>query len=47
MLNRLLAGLVDASRRHAYLVMFAGFVLAALACVVAATRLGEIGRAHV
>ena len=40
MLNRLLAGLVDASRRHAYLVMFAGFVLAALACVVAATRLG-------
>jgi hypothetical protein len=40
MLNRLLAGLVDASRRHAFLVLFAGLVLAALACAVAATRLG-------
>jgi uncharacterized protein len=40
MLNRLLAGLVDTSRRHALLVMFAGFLLAILACGVAATRLG-------
>jgi hypothetical protein len=40
MLNRLLAGLVDASRRHALLVMLAGFLLALLAGGVAATRLG-------
>jgi hopanoid biosynthesis associated RND transporter like protein HpnN len=40
MLNRLLAGLVDTSRRHALLVMLAGFVLAILSCAVAATRLG-------
>jgi uncharacterized protein len=40
MLNRLLAGLVDASRRHALLVMLGGFLLAVLACGVAATRLG-------
>jgi hopanoid biosynthesis associated RND transporter like protein HpnN len=40
MLNRLLAGLVDTSRRHALLVMLAGFLLAVLACGVAATRLG-------
>jgi uncharacterized protein len=40
MLNRLLAGVVDTSRRHAVLVLIAGFALAALACVVAAARLG-------
>ncbi len=40
MLNRLLAGLVDASRRHALLVMLAGFLLAVVACGVAAMRLG-------
>ena len=40
MLNRLLAGLVDASRRRATLVLLAGLVLAVLACGVAATRLG-------
>ena len=40
MLNRLLAGLVDTSRRHALLVLLAGFLLALLACGVAATRLG-------
>ena len=40
MLNRLLAGLVDASRRHAVLVMLAGLLLAMLACGVAALRLG-------
>ena len=40
MLNRLLAGLVDASRRRAPLVLLAGLVLAVLACAVAATRLG-------
>jgi uncharacterized protein len=40
MLNRLLAGLVDTSRRHALLVMLAGFLLAILAGGVAATRLG-------
>jgi hopanoid biosynthesis associated RND transporter like protein HpnN len=40
MLNRLLTGLVDASRRHALLVVIAGFVLAVVACVVAAHRLG-------
>src|ERR1019366_604745 len=40
MLNRLLAGLVDTSRRHALLVLFAGSLLAVLACGVAATRLG-------
>jgi len=40
MLNRLLAGLVDTSRRHALLVMIAGIALAVLACGVAATHLG-------
>ena len=40
MLNRLLAGLVETSRRHALLVMLAGFLLAVLAGGVAATRLG-------
>ncbi len=40
MLNRLLAGLVDTSRRHALLVLLAGFLLAVVSCVVAATRLG-------
>src|ERR1035438_5518763 len=40
MLNRLLAGVVDTSRRHALLVILAGFLLAVLACGVAATRLG-------
>jgi uncharacterized protein len=40
MLNRLLAGLVDTSRRHAYLVMLAGVLLAVLAGAVAATHLG-------
>ncbi|HEY3848618.1 MAG TPA: MMPL family transporter, partial [Acetobacteraceae bacterium] len=40
MLNRLLAGLVETSRRHALLVMLAGFLLAVLAGAVAATRLG-------
>jgi hopanoid biosynthesis associated RND transporter like protein HpnN len=40
MLNRVLAGVVDASRRHAVLVVLAGIVLAVLACAVAATRLG-------
>jgi uncharacterized protein len=40
MLNRLLAGLVDASRRHALLVLLAGLSLAVLACVVAVKRLG-------
>ena len=40
MLNRLLAGLVDASRRRALLVLLAGLVLAVLSCVVAAARLG-------
>src|SRR5580704_2197013 len=40
MLNRLLAGLVDTSRRHALLVMIAGLLLAVLAFAVAGTRLG-------
>ncbi|MGD0431237.1 MAG: MMPL family transporter [Acetobacteraceae bacterium] len=40
MLNRLLAGLVDASRRYALLVMVAALLLAVLAGVVAATHLG-------
>ena len=40
MLNSLLAGLVDTSRRHALLVLLAGFLLAILACGVAATHLG-------
>ncbi|MSP00112.1 MAG: RND transporter [Acetobacteraceae bacterium] len=40
MLNRLLAGLTDTSRRHAVLVMLAGFLLALLSGGVAATRLG-------
>jgi uncharacterized protein len=40
MLNRLLAGLVDASRRHAVFVMLAGLVLAILAGAVSAVRLG-------
>ena len=40
MLNRLLAGLTDASRRHARLVMLAGLMLAVLSCAVSATRLG-------
>jgi hopanoid biosynthesis associated RND transporter like protein HpnN len=40
MLNSLLAGLVETSRRHALLVMLAGFLLAILAGGVAATRLG-------
>jgi uncharacterized protein len=40
MLNRLLAGLVDASRRHALLVVIAGALLAVVACLVAATHLG-------
>jgi predicted RND superfamily exporter protein len=40
MLNRLLAGLVETSRRHALLVMLAGFLLAVLAGAVAATHLG-------
>jgi hopanoid biosynthesis associated RND transporter like protein HpnN len=40
MLNRLLAGLVDTSRRHALLVLLAGLLLAVIACGVAATRLG-------
>jgi hypothetical protein len=40
MLNSLLAGLVDASRRHAILVVLGGVLLAVLSCVVAATRLG-------
>lgn len=40
MLNRLLAGLVDTSRRHALLVMLAGFLLVVLAGAVAATHLG-------
>ena len=40
MLNRVLAGVVDASRRHAVLVVLAGIVLAVLACAVAATHLG-------
>ncbi len=40
MLNRLLAGLVDASRRYALLVFFAGLLLAVLACGVAVRHLG-------
>ena len=40
MLNRLLAGLVDASRRHALFVVIAGFLLALLSGAVAAARLG-------
>src|SRR3954471_8092903 len=40
MLNRLRAGVVDASRRHASLVMLVGFLLAGLSCAVAAMRLG-------
>ncbi len=40
MLNRLLAGVVGTSRRHALLVMLAGLLLAILAGGVAATRLG-------
>jgi hypothetical protein len=40
MLNRLLAGLVDTSRRHAVLVLIAGLVLAVLSCGVAVMRLG-------
>ncbi len=40
MLNRLLADLVDASRRHAFAVVLASLVLAVLACGVASMRLG-------
>jgi hypothetical protein len=40
MLNRLLADLVDASRRHASLVVLGGVLLAVIACGVAAMRLG-------
>ena len=40
MLNRLLAGLVDASRRHAMRVMLTGFVLALLSGGIAVSRLG-------
>ena len=40
MLNRLIAGVVDASRRHAVLVFVAGIFLAALSIAVASVRLG-------
>ena len=40
MLNRLLAGVVDASRRHALLIVLLGLVLAGLAGAVAAKYLG-------
>jgi hopanoid biosynthesis associated RND transporter like protein HpnN len=40
MLNRLLATLVDASRRHAVVVLLTGLLLALLAGAVAAVRLG-------
>jgi uncharacterized protein len=40
MLNRLLAGLVDTSRRHALVVLIAGLLLAVFSCAVAVTRLG-------
>ena len=40
MLNRLLAGLVDASRRHALAVVLVSLVLAVVAGVVASMRLG-------
>ncbi len=40
MLNRLLAGVVDASRRHAVLVVAVGALLALLAGAVASVRLG-------
>jgi len=39
MMNRLLAGLVDTSRRYALFVFVAALLLASLACVVAAKRL--------
>src|SRR5882724_5762959 len=40
MLSRLLTALVDASRRHAVLVLVAGLLLAVLSCAVAVMRLG-------
>ena len=40
MLNRFLADLVDASRRHALFVLLGGLLLAIMACGVATYRLG-------